>query len=396
MRGQDLKNLIEAHGKPRVVKLLIEMLDLPEGDKRRARPDDFSLKELWEVIVGPVGETLRYAQSQKGFIDLEQIGQNSDLKEAAVNSTLYQVLAGNIIAETMIDAYNRVDHIGDKLVNVKKTKQRYEKVAGWSPGDGVKTVLEGQPYEQVGMGHKFVGTGEVFKKGVILPITEEAIFYDNTGTILEQADQIGEDARLDREKTILRAVLGVDTSYFPSDAGTSLYSSGTPQHVPSNALSDWKNLEAIENSLADTVDEQGEQIIITPKILLVPQALKMTAKNIINATEIREKEDSAGATTKRETVSANPVQGAYEIVSSPLIHAIQEAAGTSSSIAKSNYWLGDFKKQFVWKELWPIQVLRNKEGNINSFEKDVVAEFKVRYIGGIYAKDDKYVAKSLA
>ena len=386
MNGHSLVEMVKSNGKKKISDFLIESMDLPAGDKNRIEPANMSQRELWEAFVGPVGETLQFAQMKMGLVELS---------EAAVDSSLYQILAGKIIANTMIDSYNRVPHIGDDLVTVRKTKQRFDKVSGWTPTQGVKTVLEGQPYEDTGFGHKFIGTGDVFKKGRILPITEEAIFYDETSSILEQAEEMGKDARLDREETILKAILGIDTSYFPTDVGTALYTAA-PQLLGTNPLTDWRNIESAELSLADTVDEEGNSILIRPQILLVPAALNRTALRILSATEVREDKNIAAGSDSRVTLSANPVFNAFTVRSSPAIHTLQVAAGIASGIATSSWWLGDFKKQFVWKEIWPLQVSRAKPGHSEEFRSDIKAQFKVRYYGGIYAKDKVYVMKNTA
>lgn len=385
MKGQSLVEMVRNIGPEETSDLIIDLLELEESDKRKIKPSDLSLRELWEAFVGPVGETLAFAQNRRGYVSLQE--------SAAVNSSLYQILAGKMVSDTVIMGYDRIDHIGDQLVTVIPTKQRYDKVPGWTPTQGVKTVLEGQPYENTGFGHKYVGTGEVFKKGRKLQITEEAIFFDETASILMQAEELGKDARLEQEETILRAVLGIDVCYFPTDTGTALYAA-TPQLKTSNPLSDWTNVEAAETTLADTTDEEGNTIMISPNLILVPQALKYTAKRIFSAYEVRE--DTPTSSKVRTTNGPNPMMNAYQTLSSPLIHKLQERASIGASEASSSWWIGDFKKQFFWKELWPIQTLRAKPGHPDEFDSDVVAQFKVRYYGGIYAKDFRYVQKNKA
>ncbi|HQR08373.1 MAG TPA: hypothetical protein PLN21_16205 [Gemmatales bacterium] len=57
--------------------------------------------------------------------------------------------------------------------------------------------------------------------------------------------------------------------------------------------------------------------------------------------------------------------------------------------------MGDFPRQFIWKEIWPVQVFRQAAQEGDGFDRDVVAWFKVRYYGGINALDHRYVLKMI-
>lgn len=378
MKGTSLRQLVQSMGANAAAETLMECIESKE-----LRPTDFSIKELWEAFVGPCSETLQYARRQSGHIQLQ---------ESAVDSSIYQAIIGKVLADMVIEGYNRVASIGDLLTQKYTSKNKFEKVPGFTPSDSVKEVKENEPYAFTGIGAKYVGTGEALKKGLIIAISEEAIYFDRTGMILDQAAQIGEEARLDKEKTILRAVLGIDSCYWPSDVATALYGSGIHTLKTSNGLVDWINIETAETELADMVDEKNNPVIVTPKVLLVPSALYRTAQRIVNATEVRAHTDSA----KQETILTNPMKGAYTPLTSPLIHQLQIAAGISDSVARSNWWIGDPQKQFIWREIWPIQILRAREDNESAFNSDVVVKVKVRYFGNIFARDNKYFLKSMA
>jgi len=388
MQGNDLKELVKVKGKKPSAAILMEAMD--EGT---ITPQDMSLRELWEAFVGPVGTTLEFSQKKSGYVDLyEGVG-------GTIDSSVYQTLAGKIISNMVIESYNRTTNIGDSLVQNYPTRLKYEKVPGYTTTDGMREVKEGENYEKASMGSKFVGTGEIAKKGRILAITEEAVYFDLIGQILNQAEQLGMDARQDKESTILKAVLGINACYSPSDVSTALYTT-TPYLVASNPLIDWTSLETVEVALADMTDEEGNAIVVSPNVLLVPSSLKRTAQMIIGATDVLRKTPvigTAGTTSQaREMTQKNPYMDAYNVISSPLIHNLQIAAGVGSSTARSSWWLGDPKRQFVWKEIWPLQVLKAKKGIDSEFNADVVAQFKIRYYGGIFAKDNKYFSKVTA
>ena len=205
-----------------------------------------------------------------------------------------------------------------------------------------------------------------------------------TGALLDRARMIGERAALEREKTILKAVLGVENSYFPGGTASTLYSA-TPYLVASNALTDWTSIETCENDgFGAMTDENGEAILVTPTAILVPIALKATTKRILTAT-------SVAHLTSSDTIrtwSSMPVKTDYEIISSPLIHQL---SGSSTT-----WFLGDFKRQFRWKEIWPIQTFKASQNDQDRFHRDIVEKYKVRYYGCCFAIDNKYVVKNTA
>ena len=68
-------------------------------------------------------------------------------------------------------------------------------------------------------------------------------------------------------------------------------------------------------------------------------------------------------------IAANPVAGAYKIVTSQLVKTV-----TSSP---STWFLGDFKGAFRYMEVSPITTAQAPVNNEMEFSNDIVARFKV-------------------
>src|SRR3990167_2683779 len=101
MKKFDLLDLIRLRGRKECFEILLEAMN-EEDLKKRLRPEEFSLRELWEGFVGPVSRTLAFAQQGEGFVTLT---------EDAVNSSLFQALAGKVVGDAVIDGYNRAPYI---------------------------------------------------------------------------------------------------------------------------------------------------------------------------------------------------------------------------------------------------------------------------------------------
>jgi hypothetical protein len=401
MIRQDLRQLRESLGPRGFYEMIQSLLD--EGE---LRPADFSLRQLWEACVGPTHLTLPTAAArQRVYVtDVEQLAALHT--EADLGTNLFQTVTGAVIARRVMDAYNQAEGlIGDQLVTVEPSSVKNERIAGFTALQGPKEVKEGMPYEEASFGDKFVTTVEA-KKGRLLSITEEAVHFDQTGELLRRAARIGEATRLEREKTIVRGVVDAD---YNASLGTGVYRPGgtlealypadgsnrnyvgvgnTTAGAPFNAavpLEDWTDIDFIRRYHATQVrddrhgPEAGEPIVWMPKVLLVPKSKELTALRIVTATTVT---TLTGADTQR-TEFRNPFGGAYTVLASPFL----------DTLSPDDWYLGDFPRQFLWKEIWPVQVFRQARDSEAGFDRDVVARYKVRYYGGINALDERFVVK---
>ncbi|MAT14596.1 MAG: hypothetical protein CMJ46_04925 [Planctomyces sp.] len=214
---------------------------------------------------------------------------------------------------------------------------------------------------------------------------------------------LGYYLRQERERTIIRAVTDADASsgryvYRPNGTGTALYQADGSQrnwigagnttsasYSSAVPLVDWTDVDVVMSYRAtqvidDRVDGTRRPIIAPAKQMLVPESLRGTARSIVNSTEVT-------VTSNDNTARmANPIQGTLEVLSSPFI---DEQGGA----ALADWYVGDFKRQFVWTEIWPVQTFLQRAESEAAFERDVVLRVKARYFGGISAVDTVYVTK---
>lgn len=332
------------------------LLNAKPNEEPKMVPEDFSIKEIFE----------------------------------AVHPTAFPLVTGKLISKKMMRAYELADTVGDQLVEKMPSNLLIDRIPGFKVGGAINTVGPGAPYQHTGyLEEKWVQVSGQ-KYGKILDITWEVIKFDQTGSILRIAGKIGEGAAMYREKMILNTVQDI-TGYKAwhtgdADAGgatdVDLYStSTTAPHRTSNQITnalvnhDDINAAVVLFGLLVDDSEQEDPIIVSPKILLVPVALDMRANMIYKSTVL------IGAANQQP----NPYAGKFKPVSSPFLDA-------QSSIV---WYLGDFKKQFIWKEVIPIQVLtRMDEKNDMAWERDVKAQYKIRFYGECAATDYCYVVKS--
>jgi len=225
------------------------------------------------------------------------------------------------------------------------------------------------------------------KRGAIVPVTKEAIFFDRTGLVLQRAGEVGHTLGLDKEKRILAEVVGLNTTYKRNGAAAvGPYAAAADNRpwvnvVASNALVDWTDIDAAEQAFAAMNDpDTGNAIDNTGKTLLVPSALVGTAMRILNATEVRHG-------TNPVSVSSSPISG-YSHLTSRQVHRLTGSATT--------WFVGNFKKAFRYMQNWPIQVVQAPPNATEEFNNDIVAQFKASERGIAATVNPWYVIKCTA
>jgi hypothetical protein len=394
MQGTNLKALIESLGAEGFYQKLCTLLN-----EKQLSVDDFSYHELAEAC-GVLPQLRRLREWSPDGAPVAALLRESN---PGVNTSLFQVVTGELIGRKVIEGYeDSSGFIGDRLVTVMPSRVRNTKIAGFRALSGPTEVPEGHPYEESTFEDKSVTTAES-KQGRILSINEELIAFDQTGEINRRALALGFYLRQERERTIVRAVTDAEAGagnyvYRPDGVGEVLYATDgsnrnwvgvgnttSPDFDAAVALADWTDLDHVLNYRAvevkdDRIDGTARPIVAPVKQLLVPERLRGTARSIVHSTEV------TVASGDQAMTFANPVQGLVEVLSSPFV---DEQAGQ----ALNDWYLGDFRKQFVWTEIWPVQTFLQRADSEAAFDRDVVLRVKVRYYGGVSAVDTVFVTK---
>ena len=399
MRRDGIKQILEEHGPEgylQIQRCMLEGLKLPNGQTVKKRPEDFSLRALWEGLVGPVEDTLGFAQQQAGFVErVEHI-------EEAVAANAFPSAVGQLIATKIIEGYGvTAGFIGDQLMTVMPSKLRGERIVGFTTLQGPKPLGELEPYEGSTFREKFVGSVET-KRGRLLEVSEEAVFFDQTGQVLLRAQGLGSMARQDRERRIVRGVadvLSTERVYRPEGTAEQLYASANNNLLSTaTPLVDWTDIQEVLAFHATNVTDDREPddnlaaqpFVWMPTGILVAMELAGVAARIVAATVVNA---PGGSTSEVMAQTGNPLNQltpGIMALASPFLDA---AEGDDQFDDASDWFLGDFKRQFVYKEIWPLQTFRAPAQNEEQFGRDVVARFKVREYGDINAIDERLVVK---
>lgn len=350
------RDLYESQGEatPNVVRELLE--------SKKVKPENFSLKEIWEAV------------------ERDKEGRIRNVSEA-LTSDMFPTITGEIINRKILDAYMNAETIGDMLCETVPSNMEIDTYAGFSEVEMPEEVLQTAPYKDSSMSEKYV-TVQHQKFGRLLSVSEEAVQFDKTGQILLRAQRIGEKAALYREKMIVEGVQDINSNVFkPSGVATAFYrSSDNGVYRTNNATSasfGEAGINAALKLLHNMKDENGNFVLIPTGNLkcLVPFDLWTQAMQMVRSTLVPEGNENA----------SNIFQGMFDVLTSPYITA--KSATT--------WYIGDFKQDFVWSEVWPLQTFTDTTG-VQAFERDIKARFKVRFYGQIAALQSSHSIKATA
>jgi len=367
---RELRKRIELEGAESTMNHLTE--SLKQGD---LKPDDFSIRDLAESFL-PGG--------------LSQIEQMEVLTEEAAIPLVNTI--GTVIDTKIKESYNQGVFAASKLVQTIPTRLDGEKIHTFSSvPDSTLAVDPGEPYSSASLGADYIETPNTAKHGLIIPITKEAVFFDQTHHLLERAAEVGEILALNKEKRILDMILGLTNTYKQNGVARNTYYTGTALHpwknqLSSNELLNWESIEAAEDVFGEMLDPiSGNPILIEPNAVLVMPPKRHLAHRLFCASSISYEEGSTSSAIR------NPF-AKYRLVSSRL--AYQQLKSQSSITDPEKIWfIGNFRKAFAYMENWGITVTKSMPGSELDFTQDVVVRFKASERGTPAVLDPRYVVK---
>lgn len=375
--NRDSMRSLFAHGEK---KFAINMINLINEGK--IKPEDFSIRALWEAMGEP---TLK----QSRIIESRLLTEDVDIMEALDSST-FPKITGTLINKVVQEAYDLECGIADQLVTVIPSSVKEETIVGFAEDMSMKEVHENIAYEEGSLTEKYHKIKNT-KKGRIISLSEEMVKFDQTGQLILRAKRVGESLKSDHEKMIMNAVLGVTNSgelaaWRPAGTAATLYSNTSTDpysddpfdNLGAETLADETDLDTAMALFAKATDEIGLPMSVNPNTLLTGLALRSIAAQICYSGQAVKPTTPAGV--------KNIYTGTKALSSAFVDQLI-------SSIA---WYYGDFKKQFVETQVWPLQVMQAKKGNDQEFERDIVLRFKARYYGGCGAVSNRYVIKGNA
>lgn len=329
--------------------------------------DQISILDVAESTLGRAGmRKLREVNADDAFVGVQE-------SVNPVNLSAFTNITGNIVTQASLEGYKAPEFIGDMLVTPETaTDDGGIDIGLGQIDDDALVVAEGEEFPNVKFGEDFISIPTSVKRGLKIGITRELIFFDKTGKIIEMAQTIGNRLGMNKEKRILRTFLGLDNSFVRKNVALNTYlTTGNRINKKSGlALTDWQTIEAAQLLYANMSDDRvnAEPIMVNPDTMVVMPKNEFKARRILGATELRTVNGS------NTTISGNVVNR-YNVMTSPLLKSLLVASGITAANADEYWYYGQPKKAFKYRTIFPFQV-RTAQNDVDSFERDVVAQFR--------------------
>lgn len=355
------------------------------------KPMDFSIREVAEATLGEGRVKDMDPRHGGGFAVLREAGDGVDV-------TAFSNITGQIAFSAILQAYENEEFLLSRKIPNVPTRLDGEKIPGIEKLSDVAAIVQpGMPYPSAGFGEDYIETPATTKRGFIVPVTREAIFFDRTNLIVQRAGDVGELLGLNKEKRLIDILTGATNNYKRKGTESNTYQAATPWiNTLTDALVDWTDVDAVEQLFADMLDPNtGEPILIGAKEVISVPALTHTLNRVFNAIGIDYQEGGQAGTVPTTTRASNPLTG-YTWDVSRLVYRQLVTNGTAADLtAAAKYWfVGNFARAFAYMENWPITVVQAPPNSEPEFTQDIVLRFKASERGVAAVMEPRYVVRS--
>lgn len=160
-------------------------------------------------------------------------------------------------------------------------------------------------------------TNQIDTYGKIISLTRVMMINDDLEGFLAIPAMLGRQAAVAVESAVFTLLLSNPSNFFSS--GNKNYQSGAGTALQISSLT------TAEQLFLDQVDKDGKPILLSPAILLVPTALKVTAQQLMTETRVNET-----TTADKPKPANNPHAGKWQPYASPYLNS-QGISGSSAT-----------------------------------------------------------------
>jgi hypothetical protein len=187
-------------------------------------------------------------------------------------------------------------------------------------------LMENGSFQKVGPGGELkhgsfsedAYTNRVETRGQILTLTRQDIINDDLGLFARIMGALGRNAALALETDAFTELMANTGSFFSSGNGNYISGSGTVLGID--------GFTQLEQKMLDMKDSSGKPILMTPKKLVVPTSLKVTADLLMKELRVNET-----TTADKGRPAANPHAGKCEVLASPFINSAAITGNSSTA-----------------------------------------------------------------
>lgn len=225
-------------------------------------------------------------------------------------------ILSNVANKTMLAAYESVETARQFIAGTAdhsdfKTHTKYRMTGSGqylevgATGELKHVELSEEPYTNV-----------LKTEGAIIALNRQMMINDDMGAFLGIPRVLGRMASIAVEKQLFTLLLSNPGGFFAS--GNNNYQEGAATNLQISSLTTGEQI------LRDQVDSNGDPILVSPAVLLVPTSIAVTAQQLMTETRVNET-----TTTDKPKPANNPHAGKWQPIASPYLNA-QGLTGSSA------------------------------------------------------------------
>jgi len=245
--------------------------------------------------------------------------------QEAMSRSDFQLLFGDVLDRQLLGTYNTLP-VNWQAVARRGRVRDFRTVRRFTL-DGGKAVLqpvaELAPYQSravIDGGYEY----SVGKYGAEISISWESVINDDLDAFRELPQSLALAARRTEERfaTSLYAT--------PSGPNSSFFNATNKNVVQGDPPLSISGLQAALTVMGNQVDSDGAPIYVEAAVLVVPPALEVTARNILNATEIFAATGGGDGSGNDQLRTANWMRNRVQLVVNPWLPIVDQATGNTA------------------------------------------------------------------
>ena len=222
------------------------------------------------------------------------------LREAMTTSD-FPYLFGDILDRQLLAAYAETPQSYRNYAKIGTVSdfRQVKRFSVYGADQVLEAVAEQHEYPAAAINENTPYTYTVSKHGRIIPFSWETLINDDLGAFTDVPTRLGRAARRSEEKFATQLFVDANGPH------ASFYTGGNANIVTLNPALTILGLQTAMKVLGNMVDEDGEPIVIDVVELVVPPALEVTARNIMNATQLWLNPNNNAGTADQSLVTEN-------------------------------------------------------------------------------------------
>lgn len=392
----------------------------PAPNDAALSPDEFSLRNLAEGMLGNEGTEIMFGEHRKH--DYQRLlaarenlilayGEGAEATRMALtesssigidptafaNTNTFTAVVGGLVERAILGGFENADYIMDDIFATKASKSNGQKLIGVTPlGDIAKRRLPGEPHPPAQFEERWVTTPETEEWAAQVAVSKEAVFFDLTDQILTRAGQIGESLKLRKEYQCTDVLLGVVNNFKFNDTAYNTYQTSQTlgyKNDFSNPFLDWNSLNAMEVLAYKMADPKTlKPIKVNPNLIVCMPYKKNMIQLAVNSMESGMRTGTGTQQTSMplytSKTAGNPYAGRFTVKTSQYLleRALASDGLNLAENAAQEYWFaieqnGPDKSAFVWIQNWPLTISQGSQNTSEMLSRGIVANYFANYRG---------------